>query len=407
MPQSPLRIAMVAPPFYELPPRGYGGIEVVVAKLIDALVDRGHEVTLVGAGRNGTKAQFRRTYADPQFARLGEPLPEAVHAAATAEILEHLDVDVVHDHTLLGPLQARGRAVPTVATVHGPVTGEPGLYYRKLGKTTELVAISDAQRGFAPDLNWAATVHNSLDPADYTFRAEKEDWVLFLGRCTPDKGMHLAIDAAREAGREIKLAAKCSEPAELEYFEREIRPRLGAGVEWLGEIGGQDKRDALASARCLLFPLQWEEPFGMVMIEALVSGTPVVTMPRGAAPEIVTDGVTGLLRERLEDLPAAIDAVDTIDPALCRAEVLDRFTPDVMAAGYEKVYRDVVERALAGTRTPSRRAGMRPAAPLGQAAPGAAPKAPAVGQKAPAGHLATGAGAAGGGSTGVRLTLDK
>lgn len=340
-----LRIAQVAPPFYELPPRGYGGIELVVAKLIDALVDRGHEVTLIGAGRNGTKARFRRTYTEPQFARLGEPLPEAVHAAATAEILAGLDVDIVHDHTLLGPLQARGRRIPTVATVHGPVQDEPGRYYRHIGDTTHLIAISDAQRGFAPDLNWAGTVYNALDPADFTYREEKEDWVLFLGRCTPDKGMHLAIDAARAAGRPIKLAAKCTEPAEKAYFEAEIEPRLGPGVEWLGEIGGDDKREALASARALVFPLQWEEPFGMVMIEALVSGTPVVTMPRGAAPEIVTDGVTGYLRRELDELPAAIDAVDAIDPARCRQEVLDRFTPEAMAEGYERLYRSIVERA--------------------------------------------------------------
>src|SRR5690625_7853763 len=126
---------MVVPPFYELPPRGYGGIELVVAKLIDALVDRGHDVTLIGAGRNGTKAGFRRTYADPQHERLGQPLPEAVHAAAAAELLQHLDVDLVHDHTLPGPLQARGRTVPTVAPVPGPVQRERGRAHRPLHRS--------------------------------------------------------------------------------------------------------------------------------------------------------------------------------------------------------------------------------------------------------------------------------
>ncbi len=341
-----LRIAMVAPPFFELPPTGYGGIEAVVSELIDTLVEKGHEVTLIGAGRNGTKALFRRTYATPQQARLGEVLPEAVHAAAVAEILDGLEVDLVHDHTLLGPLQARGRTVPTVVTVHGPVIGEPGDYYRRLGADTHLVGISQAQRSFAPDLNWAGTVHNAIDARRCLFRTDKEDWVLFLGRCAPDKGMHLAIDVARAAGREIKLAAKCSEPAERCYFEAEIRPRLGAGVEWLGELAAPQKGEVLAAARCLLFPLQWEEPFGMVLIEALAAGTPVVTMPRGAVPEIVTDGVTGIIRARLEDLPAAVEAVGALDPHRCRQDVLDRFSPQVMATGYEAVYRRLVRTPL-------------------------------------------------------------
>src|SRR4051812_43665353 len=128
-----LRIAMVAPPFYELPPKGYGGIEVVLAKLTDALVARGHDVTLIGAGRDGTTAHFRRTYPEAQGARLGQPLPEVLHAAAAAQILADLDIDIIHDHTLAGPLLARGRVTPTVVTVHGPVAGEPGRYYRHLG----------------------------------------------------------------------------------------------------------------------------------------------------------------------------------------------------------------------------------------------------------------------------------
>jgi glycosyltransferase involved in cell wall biosynthesis len=340
-----LRIAMVAPPFFELPPTGYGGIETVVADLIDALVDRGHQVTLIGAGGHATKARFRRTYAEPQCDRLGQSMPEAVHAAAVAEILDDLDVDLVHDHTLLGPLQARSRPVPTVVTVHGPVIGEPADYYRMTGCAAHLVGISRAQRALAPKLNWAGTVHNAIDAGRCTFRTAKEDWVLFLGRCTPDKGMHLAIDIARAAGRPIRLAAKCREPEERCYFEAEIRPRLGPGVEWLGELAAPRKWEVLAAARCLLFPLQWEEPFGMVLIEALASGTPVVTMPRGAVPELIVDGVTGIVRSRLEDLPAAVEAVGALDPHRCRQDVLDRFSPQAMAAGYEAVYRRVLDGA--------------------------------------------------------------
>ncbi|QCU78603.1 glycosyltransferase family 4 protein [Citricoccus sp. SGAir0253] len=374
-----LRIAMVAPPFFEVPPRGYGGIELVLAHLVDALVERGHDVTLVGAGGHGTRARFRRTYAVPQRERLREVLPEAVHAAAVAEVLDGLAVDLVHDHTLLGPLQARGRAVPTVVTVHGPVAGEPGGYYRSVGRSAHLVAISHAQRALAPDLHWAGTVHNALDPTCSPFRDRKEDWVLFLGRCTPDKGMHLAIDVARAAGRRIRIAAKCTEPPERRYFEAEIRPRLGPGVEWLGELCGPAKAEALAAARCLLFPLQWEEPFGMVLIEALAAGTPVVTMPRGAVPEIITDGVTGLVRDRVEDLVPALAEVGRIDPRRCRREVLERFVPATMAAGYEAVYRRVLDGAApapapapAAARRPVATAPSRPA-PSGPAPPGPAP----------------------------------
>ncbi|HZG02296.1 MAG TPA: glycosyltransferase family 4 protein [Streptomyces sp.] len=349
MSNRPLHIAMVAPPWFDLPPRGYGGIEAMCADLVDALIARGHRVTLIAAGRNGTRARMVRTYDVPQGPRLGEPLPEVLHAAAAGRILADLDVDVVHDHSLAGPLLARGRGVPTVVTVHGPVDGEPGDYYRNLGDSVHLVAISEAQRRPAPDLNWCGTVHNALRPEDFPFRPDKEDWVLFLGRCTPDKGMHLAIDAARAAGREIRLAAKCSEPAEHAYFEAEIKPRLGPGVEWLGEVGGERKKELLARARCLLFPLQWEEPFGMVMIEAMACGTPVVTLRRGSVPEVVTDGATGLVRDDPAELPQALEAVGDLDPALCRKSVEERFRPEIMAAGYEAVYRRAIA-AGAGVR---------------------------------------------------------
>jgi glycosyltransferase involved in cell wall biosynthesis len=315
-----------------------------LADLVEALIDRGHDVTLIGVGVDRTRARLIRTLPEPLGKRLGEPFPEVLHAARIARILDELDVDVVHDHSLAGPLLAAGRDVPTVVTVHGPVSGELGEYYRQLGTAVSLVAISDRQRRIAPDLNWRATVHNALRVDGFPFREEKEDWVLFLGRCVQDKGMHVAIDAARAAGRRIVLAAKCSEPAEKAYFEAEIVPRLGQDTEWLGEVSSAEKKDLLSRAGCLLFPILWEEPFGMVMIEALACGTPVVALRRGSVPEVVLDGLTGLVCDDPAELPAALHEIDTIDPELCRKDVIDRFRPEVMAEGYENAYRSVTER---------------------------------------------------------------
>jgi glycosyltransferase involved in cell wall biosynthesis len=333
-----LRVAMVAPPWFDVPPRQYGGIEAVLADLVEALIDRGHDVTLIGVGDDRTRARFVRSWPEPLGERLGEPFPEVLHAARVARILDELDVDVVHDHSLAGPLLAQGRDVPTIVTVHGPASGELGEYYRQLGTAVDLVAISDRQRRLAPDLNWRATVHNALRVDGFPFQEEKEDWVMFLGRCVQDKGMHVAIDAARAAGRRIVLAAKSSEPAERAYFEAEIAPRLGPDTEWLGEIGAETKKDLLSRAACLLFPILWEEPFGMVMIEALACGTPVVALRRGSVPEVVLDGLTGIICDEPGELPAALHEIDTIDPELCRKDVIDRFRPEVMAAGYEDAY---------------------------------------------------------------------
>ena len=336
---------MVAPPWFSVPPEAYGGIEEVVAGLTHALIACGHRVTLVGAGRDATPADFLRTYRDPPSERLGDPLPELLHAAAAARLVAGLDADVVHDHSLAGPLTAPGRRIPTVATMHGPVEGEMAEYYRQLGDAVSLVAISDTQREPAPDLNWVATVHNGLDVDSYPYREDKEDWVLFLGRFVPDKGADLAIDAARAAGRRIKLAGKVNEPAEQEYFEQAIRPRLGPDTEFLGEVDAAGKRELYAEAACLLFPIRWPEPFGMVMIEAMACGTPVVALRSGSVPEVVADGTTGIICDSPDELPAAVAKVDRLRPADCREHVARRFDLSVMAAEYEQVYEQVLGRA--------------------------------------------------------------
>jgi glycosyltransferase involved in cell wall biosynthesis len=338
-----LRIAMIAPPWFELPPRGYGGIESVVADLVDALSERGHHITLIGAGNHRTKAaHFAATFDRPPSERLGTPVPEVLHAAAAAEILEDLDVDLVHDHTLAGPLLASARAVPTLATMHGPVTGGMGSYFERLGRQVDVVAISDAQRRLNPRINWAGTVHNAIDVSSYPYRAKKEEFVLWMGRFCDEKGADLAIDAACEASMKIVLAGKCNESAEKRYFEARIAPRLGPGVEYIGEADATMKRRLAAAARALLFPIQWEEPFGMVMIEAMACGTPVVAFGRGSVPEIVVHERTGFIAHGPAELPGALRAVEDLDPQTIREYARENFNLNVMAAGYERVYADLV-----------------------------------------------------------------
>ena len=345
---QPLTIAMVAPPWFEVPPAAYGGIEELVADLVDGLVERGHRVTLIGAGRNRTRAQrFVPVYPDPPSSRLGEPVPEVVQAAAAARAILDDDPDVVHDHTLAGPLLARGRTVPTVVTAHRSVDGDVRRYLRDLGATIDLVAISDAQQRLAPELNWVGTVHNAVDVATFPFRVDHDGYVLFMGRFSPEKGPHLAIEAARAAGWPLLLAGKCTEPAEQAYFAEAIAPRLGPDVRYVGEADAARKRQLYAGAAGLVFPITWEEPFGMVMIEAMACGTPVVALRRGSVAEVVVHGRTGLVVDAPEELPAALAGVRAIDPLECRDHVAERFHADVMVEGYERLYRALTEaRAL-------------------------------------------------------------
>ena len=338
-----LRIAMVSTPWYSLPPTGYGGIEAMAAVLVDALVEAGHEVTVIGVGPPGTSGHFISTNGVPDAARVGTVGPEVLHASRTAELLQHLNLDVIHDHSTVGPLQARMRTVPTVVTAHGPVTGEFGQYYAAIDGTVALVAISAAQRAQAPALDWAGLVHNAVRTDDYPFAGRKADYVVYLGRLSREKGAHLAIEAARAAGCPIILAGPCTAPDDRQYFEQEVRPRLGLDARWIGEARFAAKVGLLANARCLVFPIEWEEPFGMVMIEAMACGTPVVALRRGSVPEIVVDGVTGFIRDRAEDLASAIQQVDSLDPLACRRRVRRQFDTSQMAAGYERIYRQVAK----------------------------------------------------------------
>jgi len=337
---------MVAPPWYELPPRGYGGLELVVSALVDGLVDRGHEVTLFGAGTStGTRARFVSTDPELQYPRLGELMPAVLHTARVNRLLAEGDFDVVHDHTTDGPITAPVRPVPTVVTVHGPVDGEFGKLFAELGSTVRLVAISRAQRAVRPSLAWAATVHNAVPASAIGAVPRKPDApVLWLARFTEDKAPDLAIEACRAAGVPLVLAGKCNEPSEQRYLDEVIRPLLHDGVRLRINAERDETQRLLRQARCLIMPIRWCEPFGMVMIEAMAAGAPVVGLRRGAVPELVQHGLTGWLGDDPKELPDLLRRVDELDPADCVAHVRTNFTAELMASRYERVYLEAMGR---------------------------------------------------------------
>ncbi|MET9488593.1 glycosyltransferase family 4 protein [Nocardia sp. NPDC006630] len=348
-PRERLRIAMVVPPYFDIPPKAYGGVESVVADLVDALVERGHHVTLLGAGENGTKGRLLPLWDRIQADRLGDPFPEVLHALKVRRALERLAVtdglDLVHDHTFAGPLNMpvyRDLGLPMVVTVHGPVNGDPYTYYSELGGDAHLVAISDRQRSLAPDLNWVGRVHNAVRVEDWPYQPEKEDYALFLGRFTEEKAPHLALEAAHAADIPLVLAGKCAEPPELRYFDSAVKPLLTERDHMFGMADAAAKRRLLAGARALLFPVLWEEPFGMVMIEAMVCGTPVVALRGGAVAEVIVDGVTGRICDDPSELATAIKEVQTYDPLAMRDHVIANFGADTLGRGYEDIYRRVV-----------------------------------------------------------------
>jgi glycosyltransferase involved in cell wall biosynthesis len=340
-PGRQLRILEVAPVWVPVPPRAYGGIEWVVHWLVEGLRERGHAVTLLTVGSSSADAPTYASFPEPPE-RLETDVPaEALHAIALEEAVERARPDIVHDHTLLGPM-IRTR-VPHIATAHGPTSGLFGEYYRAVSQRTPLVAISEAQRSALPDANWLATIHNAVDVGAFELGDRRGDHFLFLGRIWRDKGTHLAIEAARRAGVRLVIAGRITEPRERRYFEEEIEPQLGRGIEYVGEADFATKRDLLSRARGLLCPLLWDEPFGMVLIEALASGTPVISFDRGAAREIIDDGVTGAIVGSVEEMVEAMRTLDA-DPRRCRASVEARFDVPRMVERYEAA----VLRAFAG-----------------------------------------------------------
>lgn len=346
-----MKIAEIAPPWLAVPPKGYGGIELVVALLADGLTEHGHDVTLFATGDSITKAHLEyvfETAPGPKF--IHDVWHDVMHSAWAMR--DPSRFDLFHVHAPWSALLATAvLGLPTVHTVHGSFKGDMRRLYSLLADRVWFVAISESQRSRMPELRYGGVVYNGIDVAAYPFRTEKEDFVLFLGRAGEEKGPHRAAMAAREAGVRLILATKIAEPAEEEHWNRVVLPALPEDTTVLGEISFEEKVDLMSKAKAVLFPIDWDEPFGLVMTEAMACGTPVIATPRGSVPEVVADEETGFIVS-VEDYPqeaaAALRRLGEIDPAACRARVQQRFSSDAMVQGYEAVF----ERVLASATVP-------------------------------------------------------
>ncbi len=341
-----LRIGLVAAPWVPVPPTHYGGTEGVIDTLARGLHARGHDVTLFTVGDATCPVPRAWVYEHP-MTPMGAVIPELFQVTSAYETLA--GCDVVHDHTNAGPLWAGGRPgmPPVVATNHGEFTREARALYAAAARLgVAVVAISEDHRSRAGEAQVSAVIHHGLDTDRIRVGTGGGGYALFLGRFTVEKGAHLAIEIARRAGVPLRIAGKMREPDEKAYFEARIEPELGTDVVYLGEISPQERDRELAGSLALVNPIQWDEPFGLVMIESLACGTPVISFPRGAAPEIVRDGVTGFLVDDVQDAARALGEVSRIDRAACRADVEVRFSARRMVDDYLALYRRVI--ALGG-----------------------------------------------------------
>jgi glycosyltransferase involved in cell wall biosynthesis len=341
-----MRILQVAPLYERVPPVTYGGTERVVSYLTDALVDLGHDVTLIASGDSITRADL--IAATPTSLRLDDTCRDSLsHHLRALGIAASLasSFDVVHFHTgfLQMPL-ARRLGTPSVTTLHGRLDIEELWPLLREFKDIPLVSISDAQRPEGVEAGWIHTVYHGVPPDLLPFRAEPDDYVAFIGRISPEKRVDRAIEIAQRAGVPLRIADKV-DVVDREYFEAEIKPLLDLpGVSYLGEINEEEKADLLGGARALLFPIDWPEPFGMVVIEAMSCGTPVVAWNHGSVPELIDHGLNGLIVDSIESAATALRSVDAIDRATCRATFEQRFTAERMARDYLGIYETLREK---------------------------------------------------------------
>jgi glycosyltransferase involved in cell wall biosynthesis len=336
-----MRIAQVAPLYESVPPKLYGGTERVVSWLTEELVRLGHDVTLFASGDSLTKAELVPICAESLRSNpnCGDPL--AHHMVMLERVRQKREqFDLIHFHIdyLHFPV-SRCSKLPNLTTLHGRLDIEDLKPVYEEFREMPVVSISDAQRGPLPGAHWQATVHHGMPPRLYEPRFEAGKYLAFLGRTSPEKGVDEAIAIARLTGMPLKIAAKV-DAVDRDYFANVIKPLLNDPlIEFVGEIGYGEKKEFLANAMALLFPVQWPEPFGIAMIEAMACGTPVIAYPRGSVPEVMRDGISGYVVRNPQEAAEAIVGIEQLDRRLVRNYFEDNFTSSRMAADYLGIYR--------------------------------------------------------------------
>jgi glycosyltransferase involved in cell wall biosynthesis len=339
-----MRILQVAPLSERVPPPAYGGTEAVVSVLTDALVKAGHEVVLRASGDSLSLAEVRSVY--PRSLRTAEGVGnctpyDSVHAAQA--VGDTGEFDIIHNHAG-EPVMALAALVdvPMLTTMHCLITPDTKIVWEHYDGHYN--TISHAQQRTVPPLNrprYAGVVHNGIDVASFPFIERKDDYLLCLNRVAPEKGTHLAIEAARRVGRKLIIAGKVDR-VDRDYYEALVKPHVdGRDIVFVGEADYRAKRELYARAACALMPITWEEPFGLVMVEAMACGTPVIAFARGAAPEVIAHGETGFLVENVESMVEALAKIDSIDAFSCRRHVKANFDVPFMVEGYLRLYREI------------------------------------------------------------------
>ncbi|MCR4332507.1 MAG: glycosyltransferase family 4 protein, partial [Sulfuricaulis sp.] len=325
-------------------PKKYGGTERVVSALTEELVRRGHEVTLYASGDSLTSARLRSVH--PQALR--EARVKDLYGLNILSVLNiglayqaQAEFDIIHDHSgHIGLPTANLATTPVAMTYHGPFTGEVRRIFNEL-RQPSIITISRSQRELAPDLNHLGTVYNGLAMENYPFSAEHDGYLLFVGRISPEKGVHFAVRAALTLGLPLIIAAKL-ERVDRPYYYRRIKPYLSEQIRWIGEVDETERNRLMSRALCFLHPVTWPEPFGLTLIEAMACGCPVIAFNKGSIPELIKDGETGYVVETLSSMLDAIRGVAKIDRAACRRHALEHFSAQKMADGYEALYRQLL-----------------------------------------------------------------